>query len=188
MIESPSRDDASARNPARVRDSTDADLPAVHEIYAHHVRHGLASFELEPPDLDEMARRRGELIARGLPHIVADCDGAVVGFAYAGPYRPRPAYRHALEDSVYVSPDAMRRGAGRALLAALVDRCTALGYRQMVAVIGDSGNTPSIALHEALGFRRAGLLRGVGYKLDRWVDIVILQRPLGDADGTSPAR
>ncbi len=177
-----------SRAAALVRDSTAADLPAIHAIYTHHVRHGLASFELDPPDLDEMARRRDELIDRGLPHIVAEDDGKVVGFAYAGPYRPRPAYRHTLEDSVYVAPDASRRGAGRALLDALVVRCTRLGYRQLVAVIGDSANTPSIALHEALGFRRSGLLRGVGFKLDRWVDIVILQRPLGDADDTPPTR
>lgn len=171
-----------------VRDSTAADLPAIHAIYAHHVRHGLASFELETPDRDEMARRREALTARGFPHIVAESDGEVAGFAYAGPYRPRPAYRHTLEDSVYVAADATRRGIGRALLGTLIERCTALGYRQLVAVIGDSANTPSIALHEALGFRRAGLLRGVGFKLERWVDIVILQLPLGDSDNTPPGR
>lgn len=170
-----------------VRDSTAADLPAIHAIYAHHVRHGLASFELEAPDYDEMARRREALTALGLPHIVAESDGDVAGFAYAGPYRPRPAYRYTLEDSVYVAPYATRRGIGRALLEALIERCTALGYRQLVAVIGDSANTPSIALHEAMGFRRAGLLHGVGYKFERWVDIVILQLPLGEAESTPPS-
>ncbi|MFQ5784928.1 MAG: GNAT family N-acetyltransferase [Alphaproteobacteria bacterium] len=174
------------RTPPRVRDSRDADLSAVQAIYAHHVRHGLASFEETPPDVAEMARRRDALRERGLPHIVAEIDGAVVGYAYAGPYRTRPAYRYTVEDSVYVAPGTAGRGIGRALLDTLITRCTALGYRQMVAVIGDSANDASIGLHEALGFRRAGCLRSVGFKFDRWVDSVLLQRPLGDGDADRP--
>ncbi len=176
----------SAAQPAVLRESRDADLVAIAAIYAHHVRHGLASFEDEPPDADELGRRRAALLERGYPYIVAEAGGAVVGYAYAGPYRPRPAYRHTVEDSVYVAPDAAGRGVGRALLEALIARCTALGYRQMVAVIGDSANAPSIGLHEALGYRRAGTLASVGFKLGRWVDIIILQRALGEGDESLP--
>ncbi len=173
--------------PPTIRDSTEADMASVQAIYAHHVRHGLASFEEDEPDVEEMMRRRAALREIDMPHLVAEAyDGAILGFAYAGPYRPRPAYRFAVEDSVYVDPHAARRGAGRALLGALIERCAALGYRQMVAVIGDSANRPSIGLHEALGFDRAGLLPSVGFKLGRWVDIVILQRSLGEGDETLP--
>ena len=170
-----------------VRDSVEADLPAIQAIYAHHVRHGFASFEETTPDLDEMARRRAALLAGGYPYVVAEIDGAVVGYAYVGPYRPRSAYSYTVENTVYVAPDATGLGVGRALLDALIVRCTALGYRQMVAVVGDSANAPSIRLHEALGFRRAATLHSVGYKLGRWVDSVILQRPLGEG-GSAPPR
>ncbi|MEE8274204.1 MAG: N-acetyltransferase family protein [Alphaproteobacteria bacterium] len=169
-----------------LRESRDADLVAIAAIYAHHVRHGLASFEEEPPDADELGRRRAALLERGYPYIVAEAGGAVVGYAYAGPYRPRPAYRHTVEDTVYVAPDAAGRGVGRALLEALIARCTALGYRQMVAVIGDSANAPSIGLHEALGYRRAGTLASVGFKFGRWIDTIILQRALGEGDESLP--
>ncbi len=169
-----------------VRDSTDADLLAIHAIYAHYVRHGLASFEETAPDVGEMERRRAALLAGNYPYIVAEADGAVAGYAYAGPYRPRPAYLDTVEITVYVAPEATGRGVGRALLSALIERVTALGYRQMIAVIGDSANEPSIRLHQALGFRRAATLTSVGYKLGRWVDSVILQRPLGDGDQAAP--
>ena len=166
---------------ALVRLSTEADLPAIQAIYAHHVLTGLASFEELPPDLAEMARRRAELSARGLPHLVAEADGRVLGYAYAGPYRARIAYRFTVEDSVYVAPDATGRGLGRLLLARLIADCEALGARQMVAVIGDSGNAASIGLHRALGFEHTGTLRDVGSKFGRWVDTVLMQRPLGPA-------
>lgn len=164
-----------------------ADLPAIQAIYAHHVRHGSASFELEPPDLEEMTARRRAILERDLPYLVADWQGAVAGYAYAGPYRPRPAYRYALEVSVYVAPDRQRLGLGRLLLGGLVERCEALGYRQLVAVVGDSANTASIGLHEALGFRRIGTLASVGWKHGRWLDSVFLQRALGPGDGAPPS-
>ncbi len=169
-----------------IRDATETDIEVIRAIYTHHVEHGLASFELSPPDAAEIARRRAAIREAGLPYLAAEVDGAVCGFAYAGPYRPRPAYRHTVEDSVYVAAGASGRGIGRALLAALVERCTALGYRQMVAVIGDSENASSIGLHEAQGFRRAAVLQSVGFKFGRWVDSVILQRGLGEGDKTLP--
>jgi phosphinothricin acetyltransferase len=169
-----------------VRPSTEADLPAIQAIYAHHVLRGRASFEEVPPDLAEMARRRVDLVARGLPHLVAEAGGRVLGFAYAGPYRPRAAYRFTLEDSVYVAEDATGRGAGRLLLAGVIERATALGYRQMLAVIGDSGNRASVALHERAGFRHVGTFAAVGFKFGAWVDTVLMQRPLGPGDATLP--
>jgi L-amino acid N-acyltransferase YncA len=170
-----------------VADSREADIPVLAALYAHHVRFGLGSFEEEPPLAAEIARRRTEVLARLLPHLVAaDPAGTVLGFAYASPYRARSAYRFSVEDSIYVAPDAVRRGIGRALLAGLVARCTALGYRQMVAVIGDSANAASIGLHERLGFDRVGLLPTIGFKHGRWVDSVLMQRPLGSGSTTLP--
>lgn len=173
--------------PVAIRDARDSDMAAVQAIYAHHVRHGLASFEEEPPDLAEIARRFAALGAAGLPYLVAETPGgAIDGYAYAGPYRPRPAYRYSVEDSVYIAPGRDGRGTGRALLEALVRRCTALGYRQMIAVIGDSGNLASIRIHERCGFARVGDLPSVGFKFGRWVDCVIMQRALGEGDTTLP--
>jgi phosphinothricin acetyltransferase len=164
------------------------DLPAVQSIYAHHVRHGLASFEEEPPPAEEMRRRHDELARRGLPWLVADFGGVVAGYGYCAPYRARSAYRYALEDSVYVREDYHGRGVGAALLEALIERCSALGYRQLVAVIGDSAHAASINLHASCGFLRVGTLRSVGFKLGRWVDSVLMQRPLGPGDGSPPQR
>jgi len=169
-----------------IRASLQTDVPAIQAIYAHHVRHGLASFEIVPPDQAEIARRRDELLARGLPYLVAALEGKVSGYAYAAPYRARPAYRYVLEDSVYVDPSAGRRGLGRALLESLLGECAALGYRQMIAVIGDSGNAASIGLHAVCGFARTGLLPSVGFKHGRWVDSVLMQRSLGPGDTTLP--
>ncbi len=169
-----------------VRDSTESDLPAIAAIYAHAVLHGSASFEIEPPGEAEMARRRADVLGHGLPHLVATRDGAVVGYAYAGLYRPRPAYRHTVEDSIYVAPHAQRCGVGRALLPALIGRCAAAGRRQMIAVIGDSANAGSIALHRAFGFRDAGVLEAVGFKFGRWLDSVLMQRALGDGAAGPP--
>jgi phosphinothricin acetyltransferase len=170
----------------RIRDARATDLPAVQSIYAHHVRFGLASFEEEAPDLAEIERRFRRVIERGLPFLVAELDGEVRGYAYAGPYRSRPAYRYAIEDTVYVAPGFGGRGAGRALLLALIDRCEQLGYRRMVAVIGDRDNLASIRLHEGAGFETSGTLRSVGFKLGRWVDSVLMERPLGEGDATLP--
>lgn len=163
------------------------DLPAIERIYAHHVLTGLASFEDQPPDLAEMERRFADVRGRGLPWLAAEDEaGRIAGFAYAAPYRLRTAYRYTLEDSIYVAPDSLRRGFGRALLGALIAGCAALGYRQMVAVIGDSANRASIRLHEGLGFRQAGLLPATGFKFQRWVDVVLMQRALGPGDTTPP--
>lgn len=172
---------------ATIRDAASADLPEIQGIYAHHVAHGTASFEEVAPDLVEMTRRYEDVISRGLPFVVAESGGRVVGYAYAAPYRQRTAYRFTLEDSVYVAPDSLRGGVGRAALTEVIDRASALGYRQMIAVIGDSANNPSIRLHEAVGFVRAGRLRAVGFKFGRWIDSVFMQRPLGAGDGTTPA-
>jgi L-amino acid N-acyltransferase YncA len=172
--------------PVLVRDTSDNDLAAIHAIYTHHVCTGLGSFEETPPDLAEMARRRAEVLSRRLPYLAAEIDGRLVGYAYAGPYRPRSAYRFSVEDSVYVAPDIHRRGVARALLAELIERCTALGYRQMIAVIGDSANRGSIGLHASMGFREAGRLHAIGFKLGRWVDSVLMQRTLGPGDSSQP--
>lgn len=169
-----------------VREATDADMSAIQAIYAHHVMTGWGTFEEVAPDLTEMCRRRERTLSRRLPYLVAEIDGDVQGFAYAAPFRPRSAYRLTVEDSIYVAPDAVGQGLGRALLETLIQRCTALGYRQMVAVIGDSENTSSVALHAALGFAHGGRLASVGFKLNRWVDVVLMQRFLGDADGKPP--
>jgi len=169
-----------------VRTAAAADMAAIQAIYAHHVMHGLASFEEAAPTLAEMQRRHGEVIALGLPYLVAEDSGAVLGYGYCAPYRTRSAYRFALEDSVYVKEGLQRRGVGRELLAELIARCERLGYRQLIAVIGDSANAASIALHAKLGFVRAGTLRSVGYKFGRWVDSVTMQRPLGGGDMTPP--
>jgi L-amino acid N-acyltransferase YncA len=170
-----------------VRDAAEADIPAITAIYAHHVRNGLGSFEEEPPSQEEIARRHRDVAARHLPYLVgASPEGLILGYAYAAPYRPRSAYRFSVEDSVYVAPEAGRQGVGRRLLAAVIDRCVEAGYRQMVAVIGDSGNAASIALHERLGFLHIGVLPAVGFKHGRWVDTVVMQRALGDGAAGLP--
>jgi phosphinothricin acetyltransferase len=169
-----------------IRPATTADIPTITRIYAHAVIHGTASFEIEPPDEIEMARRQRTLIDGGYPYLIAEIDGAVAGYAYAGPYRPRPAYRFSVEDSVYVDPKAQRRGLGRALLSRLIEQAERRGYRQMIAVIGDSSQTPSIELHRALGFRLIGAVENVGFKFDRWLDTVLMQRALGDGSATKP--
>ena len=163
-----------------------ADIPAITRIYAHAVRHGTASFELEPPDEVEMAARLQTLLKGRYPYLVAESGGAVAGYAYAGPYRARPAYRFSVENSVYVAPQAHRRGIGRLLLDRLIADCEARGYRLMIAVIGDSAQAPSIELHRAAGFKLVGAFEGVGYKFDRWLDTVLMQRPLGRGTSAPP--
>lgn len=163
----------------QLRAAVAADLPAITAIYDHHVRTGLASFETEAPSLAEMTQRHAALTGAGYPYLVA-LDGArLLGYAYAGVYRSRPAYRHTVEDSIYVVPDALGRGVGRALLTRLIDDCAQRGYRQMLAVIGDSANAGSIGLHRACGFAEKCVLEAVGHKFGRWVDSVLMQRALG---------
>jgi L-amino acid N-acyltransferase YncA len=169
-----------------IRASRDDDVAAIAAIYGYHVRHGVASFEEVPPAVDEIARRRAGIVAQGLPYLVAERDGRVVGYCYASLFRPRVAYRFTLEDSIYVDAAEIGRGIGRALLEALLQRGAELAYRQMVAVIGGRETIPSIRLHEALGFTHAGVLPAVGFKFGRWIDIVLMQRALGPGATTPP--
>jgi L-amino acid N-acyltransferase YncA len=163
-----------------IRDSRPDDVPALTAIFGHAVLHGNASFELIPPDATEVARRRDALLAAGFPHLVAeDATGRVVGYCSAGTYRPRPGYRFTVENSVYVAPDCQGQGIGRAMLPRLIDRCEQAGFRLMIAVIGDSANHASIRLHASCGFRHAGLLPAIGWKHERWLDSVLMVRPLG---------
>jgi phosphinothricin acetyltransferase len=174
-----------------VRLAAPHDLPAIQSIYAYHVLHGLASFEEEAPPLEEMRRRYEDVIRQGLPYLVAESTGEnqageVLGYGYCTLYRTRSAYRHTLEDSIYVKEGKQGKGVGKTVLAELILRCTALNYRQIIAVIGDSANVASIAVHASLGFVRSGSLRSSGYKFGRWVDTVFMQLPLGEGDGTKP--
>ncbi len=173
-----------------LRPATADDIPAIQRIYAHHVLTGFASFEETPPDAAELTRRWSAIVEAGLPYFCAVAgaapDAPLLGYAYAGPYRPRSAYRYSVEDSIYLAPEATGRGIGRALLERLVGRCTEIGKRQMIAVIGDSANHASIAVHRACGFRPAGVLAAVGFKHGRWVDSVLMQRPLGDGAESQP--
>jgi L-amino acid N-acyltransferase YncA len=169
-----------------IRPATNTDIPAITRIYAHAVEHGTASFELTPPNETEMALRMTELLDNGYPYLAAEADGELAGYAYAGPYRARPAYRLTVENSVYVAPHSHRRGIGRALLKALIEAAEAGGFRQMIAVIGDSEQTASVALHAALGFAYIGTIPNVGFKFGRWLDSVLMQRALGEGSTTDP--
>ncbi len=171
-----------------IRNASASDLGAVARIYRRHVLEGLASFEEAPPAIAELLPRRAAVLAAGLPYLVAELDGEVVGYAYASVYHPRPAYRYTIEDSVYVEAGRGGQGLGGALLGALIERCEAGPWRQMLAIIGDSGNAASIALHRRLGFRSVGTFTALGFKLGRWVDVVLMQRPLGPGDRTLPQR
>ena len=162
------------------------DFAAIQAIYAHHVLHGLASFEEEPPGVEELQRRYRDVVQRGLPYLVVEYGLEVVGYGYCSPYRTRSAYRYVLEDSIYVRHDMAGRGIGKRLLEELIRRCAGLGYRQIIAVIGDSANAASIGVHAACGFLRVGTLRSVGFKFGRWVDSVYMQRPLGAGDASRP--
>lgn len=169
-----------------IRPSRDDDVAAIAAIYGYHVIHGIASFEEVPPAVEEIARRRGEIVARGLPYLVAEREGRIVGYCYGSLFRPRVAYRFTLEDSIYVDAAEVGRGIGRALLGSLLACSAALGYRQMVAVIGGRETIPSIRLHEAEGFSHVGVLPAVGFKFGRWIDIVLMQRALGAGAATPP--
>ena len=169
-----------------IRASQDQDIPAIAAIYAHHVLHGTGTFETVPPTVEEMAARRADVLGKGLPYLVIEEDGDVLGFAYCQWFKPRPAYRFSAEDSIYLHPDAAGRGLGRQLLDALCEQAQARGLRKLIAVIGDSGNAGSIGVHRAAGFTPAGTLTSCGWKFGRWLDIVIMERTVGDADRTPP--
>jgi L-amino acid N-acyltransferase YncA len=170
-----------------LRPTATDDLPAITDIYADAVQNGTASYELEPPGQSEMTQRWRDLVTKDYPHIVAVGGGAVLGYAYAGPYRPRPAYRYSVEDSIYVAPAAQGRGVGRALLSELIGLCEVRGFRQMIAVIGGGTEHPaSVGLHAALGFRQIGVIEGSGFKHGRWLDTMLMQRPLGPGKTIPP--
>ncbi len=169
-----------------IRPSRDDDVAPIAAIYGHHVLHGIASFEEAPPSVAEMARRRGDIVGRGFPYLVAERGGRVVGYCYAGPYRARIGYRFTVEDSIYIDEREIGRGIGRALLSEVIDRVAAQGYRQMIAVIGGSETLPSIRLHAALGFAQIGVFPAIGFKFGRWVDSVYMQRALGPGQATLP--
>ena len=169
-----------------IRPAAPQDLPAIHAIYTHHVMHGLASFEEVPPALEEIRRRFEDVTKQGFPYLVAEEKGEILGYGYCSLYRTRSAYRYTVEDSIYVKQGMQGKGVGKALLKELIARSEALGYRQIIAVIGDSANAGSIKLHASLGFVRAGVLRSTGFKFGRWVDSVYMQLPLGQGDGSKP--
>ncbi len=168
--------------PPQIRPSTEEDLDAITRIYAHYVHTSTATFELEPPSAAEMASRRSKILTLGLPYLVAEQDGEILGYAYAGQYRPRPGYKFTIEDSVYIDPEHLGQGLGQALLTALIETSEQGPWRQMIAVIGDTANTASLRLHERFGFRVIGTLNSVGWKFNRWVDSILMQRPLGQGN------
>ena len=177
---------SAAENKLNIRAASLADVPIIARIYAEAVQHGTASFEIESPDEAEMARRMQCLLAKSYPYFVAEFDGEVGGYSYAGPYRDRPAYNWCVEDSIYVAPELHRRGIGRRLLMRLIAECEARGFRQMIGVIGDTANTASIAVHAAAGFRLIGTFQSIGFKHGRWLDTVLMQRVLGSGDTSPP--
>ena len=169
-----------------IRPSLDTDIPAITAIYAHHVQHGTGTFEIDAPSPQEMGARRADVLSKGLPWLVLVDADAVVGFAYCNWFKPRPAYRFSAEDSIYLAPQTAGRGWGRALLAELARQAEAAGVRKLIAVIGDSANAGSIGVHRALGFADVGLLKSCGYKFDRWLDVVLMDKALGHGDTSQP--
>lgn len=170
-----------------IRASTESDIPAITAIYRHHVLHGTGTFEIDPPSEQDMTARRADVLSRGLPYIVAEGeDGRILGFSYANWFKPRPAYRFSAEDSIYVADSARGQGVGRLLLQALCDQAQAAGVRKLLAVIGDSANAGSIGVHRAAGFSEIGVMRSMGWKFDRWLDIVLMEKTLGEGDATPP--
>ncbi len=169
-----------------IRPSRDEDVPAITAIYAHHVLHGTGTFETEPPSIADMRTRRADVLSKGLPYLVAEQDGKIAGFAYGNWFKPRPAYRYSVEDSIYLAPDQHGQGLGRALLAELLARCEAVGIRKVMAIVGDSANAGSIGVHQALGFTQVGTIDACGWKFGAWRDIVIMQKTLGLGDTQPP--
>lgn len=169
-----------------LRPSHDDDLTAITEIYAHHVQHGTGTFEIDPPSLEEMRQRRADVLGKGLPYLVAEEAGHILGFAYCNWFKPRPAYRYCAEDSIYVAPSAHRRGLGRALLEQLAAQAQAAGMRKLIAVIGDSDNAGSIGVHRAVGFTPVGVLGSCGWKFGRWLDVVLMEKTLGEGNKRPP--
>jgi len=169
-----------------IRPSRDEDVAAITAIYAHHVLTGTGTFEIAPPTEADMANRRADVLAKGLPYLVVEDGGRVIGFAYCNWFKPRPAYRFSAEDSIYMASDAHRKGLGKALLAELCTRAERAGVRKLLAVIGDSANTGSVGVHTALGFSHVGVLKSCGWKFDRWLDVVMMEKPLGAGDTTAP--
>jgi L-amino acid N-acyltransferase YncA len=169
-----------------LRPSTDADVPSITAIYAHHVLHGTGTFETTPPTEQDMTTRRLDVLARGLPYLVAEQGGRVLGFAYCQWFKPRPAYRYSAEDSIYLHPDAAGQGLGKKLLAELVHQAETAGVRKLIAVIGDSGNAGSIGVHRSLGFHKVGVIASCGWKFGRWLDIVLMEKAIGAGDSTPP--
>ena len=176
----------SSSSPLLIRPSLEGDIAAIQQIYEHAVLHGTGTFETDVPDRAEMGRRRTEVLSRSLPYLIAERDGQVLGFAYANYFRPRLAYRYFVEDSIYLAPHAQGQGVGRLLLAELIARCEAAGARQMVAVIGDSLNLGSIGVHRSHGFEDIGVMKAAGWKFGKWLDVVLMQRQLGQGDASSP--
>jgi len=172
--------------PLTLRSSTDADLPAITAIYAHHVAHGTGTFETTAPTVADMAGRRGDVLAMALPYLVAELDGRILGFAYCQWFKPRPAYRFSAEDSIYLDPDAAGQRIGNKLLTELARQAEAAGIRKLIAVIGDSGNVRSIGVHRAVGFRHVGTIESCGWKFNRWLDIVLMEKSLGEGHRTAP--
>jgi phosphinothricin acetyltransferase len=171
---------------ASIRPSTDADLPGITAIYGHHVLHGTGTFETTPPTQPEMAARRADVLGKGLPWLVAEQDGQVLGYAYCQWFKPRPAYRFSAEDSIYLHPDAAGQGLGKQLLAALVAQAEAAGIRKLIAVIGDSANAGSVGVHRSLGFTPVGTIANCGWKFGRWLDIVLMEKVIGAGAATPP--
>jgi phosphinothricin acetyltransferase len=169
-----------------LRPSHNDDLSAITEIYAHHVRHGTGTFEIDPPSLEEMRQRRTDVLSKGLPYLVVEEAGQILGFAYCNWFKPRPAYRFSAEDSIYIAPSAHRRGLGRVLLEELAVQAQAAGIRKLIAVIGDSGNAGSIGVHRAVGFTHVGVLGSCGWKFNRWLDIVLMEKTLGEGAKRPP--
>ena len=169
-----------------IRDSQDTDLPHIARIYGHHVQHGTGTFETEPPSVQDMSTRRADVLGKGLPWLALEHEGTVQGFAYANWFRPRAAFRYAVEDSIYLAPEAAGKGWGRALLTELLARCERAGMRKAIAVIGDSANAGSIGLHKALGFEHTGTVTACGWKFGRWLDIVLMEKTLGAGDRSAP--